>query len=194
MQVSTRPTTPPSLSYDADNRPLTKSSFADVTYPPKGYGNMSDENTPASRREVLKKSAIASGVFVVGGSAVGTVAAGRGKGNAKGGGGSGFLSPGAYNALKNTKFEIVREINWTLEHSAGCSGNGKAKTKTFQGYRVEPESGQHRHLYIEPNRNVNLGVWQEIASAHDCPPDAPFYRGDTKVGETPVKKIAFKPV
>lgn len=150
---------------------------------------------PTTRRTILRNGAIASSL-ALGGTTLSGVGAARRPG------GAAFISVDDFNkALDDDQtFKIVEADDWSLEHSAGCSGRENAPTEEYTGYLILFEEGIFDyccdtlgHLYVEPNRNVETDIWQDVASTRPCPPTATATNPFGTEYDQEVLKIAFKP-
>ena len=106
-----------------------------------------------SRRAVLQSSAAATtGLLVLGGTATA-------QGDGEGIGGQGFLTDTGLSRLGTVGnvFEVTSldEGIWLRDVQAACDRGAAAD---YQAWRIVPEAGQSAGLFVNQNRNMNVGA------------------------------------
>lgn len=143
-----------------------------------------------SRRDVLTRGAVATGVLITGGMAMGSAVAHGARG------GSGFIIEHDYQDLADgDRFQITGVVpqgnpHYLLLTSPTC--NGKAERKEYRGYRFVTENNEIGNIYLNPDREVSNGHghWYELTQAHECG------SGTTKDSDKDwpeTRKVSYKP-
>lgn len=108
--------------------------------------------TNVSRRQVLRSGAITAGALVLGSPAVAQA-------DGEGIGGNGFLTNAGLDRLgmAGNVFEVtgLDEGIWLRDVQAACD---RGATADYQAWRIVPEEGESAGLFVNQNRNMNVGA------------------------------------
>lgn len=114
-----------------------------------------------SRRAVLRSGATATGVLMLGGTATAQA-------DGEGIGGYGFLTDTGLSRLGTVGnvFEVTGfdEGIWLRDVQAACDRGAEAD---YQAWRIVPEEGQSAGLFVNQNRNMNVGATAQFTEIRE---------------------------
>lgn len=160
-----------------------------------------DSKLTVSRRSVLRNGATVTGVIAVGGAASGTVG-----GQPGGMGGNAFLTETTFTFVRDWRAFVFEDDGdgrpvvgrWVLRQHPGCT-NGQPEE--YQSYWVRNAAdvnkrerrARRRVLFLDPNRNVNVGVPVSIRTrSNGCEGDVVDTRAD-RTNDATTYRISFGP-
>lgn len=156
-----------------------------------------DAKLSLSRRNVLRSGAIASGTLLFGGVSHTDIAAARGLG------GAGFMSLEDFDKAldEDRTFKVLEADGWTMEHTGDCEGPGDGPTREYTGYLIRFAEGIYDdkglptlgHVYVESNRRVATGLWEDVTVSSECAVPGTATSPDGTEYEQALVQVTFRP-